>query len=166
MRGKPSRFIATHREHHCIITMSPNGQAFLLNPAAPEGPTKFPQARTVPSGSRTIYISGIASVLPDGSVAGVEHDKIPNVKIQTRTILGTIDQIIAGASGGKGGLQNLIDAVVYLTAMERDYPGMNEEWNKVFGSREVAPARATIGVKDLPDPNFVVEVKGVAIVPE
>ena len=58
----------------------------------------------------------------------------------------------------------MIDAVVYLTEMERDYAGMNEEWNKVFASRSVAPARATIGVKSLPDPRFVVEVKGVAVV--
>jgi 2-aminomuconate deaminase len=56
--------------------------------------------------------------------------------------------------------------VVYLTEMERDYAGMNEEWNKVFASRSVAPARATIGVKSLPDTRFVVEVKGVAVVEE
>lgn len=77
-----------------------------------------------------------------------------------------IDKIVAGASGGKGSVANLIDAVVYLTEMERDYAGMNEEWNKVFASREVGPARATIGVKALPDPRFVVEVKAVAVAPE
>ena len=37
--------------------MSPNGQGFLLNPDAPESLTRFPQARSVLSGSRTIYIS-------------------------------------------------------------------------------------------------------------
>ncbi|KAI4717663.1 hypothetical protein E4T48_06192 [Aureobasidium sp. EXF-10727] len=146
------------------MTSSPNGHVFLLNPNSPEGPTRFPQARSIPSNCRTIYISGIASVLPDGSVAGIEEGRPPNARIQTRTILNTIDNIIRGASNGNGGVQNLIDAVVYLTEMERDYAGMNEEWNKVFGSRAVAPARATVGVKDLPDPRFVVEVKGVAVV--
>ncbi|KAG9649392.1 YjgF-like protein, partial [Aureobasidium melanogenum] len=148
------------------MTGSPNGQAFLLNPNAPEGPTRFPQARSVPSSSRTIYVSGIASILPDGTVVGIEEGQIPDVRKQTETILSTIDKIIRGASDGKGSIHNLIDAVVYLTEMERDYAGMNEEWNKVFESRTAAPARATIGVKDLPDPRFVVEVKGVAIVPE
>ncbi|KAH0376831.1 YjgF-like protein, partial [Aureobasidium melanogenum] len=148
------------------MTGSSNGQAFLLNPNAPEGPTRFPQARSVPTNSRTIYVSGIASLLPDGTVVGIQEGQIPDVRKQTETILSTIDDIIRGASEGKGGIHNLIDAVVYLTEMERDYAGMNEEWNKVFESRAVAPARATIGVKDLPDPRFVVEVKGVAIVPE
>jgi 2-aminomuconate deaminase len=91
---------------------------------------------------------------------------VPDARKQTSTILRTIDTIIKGASNGKGGIANLIDAVVYLTDMERDYAGMNEEWNKVFASRSAAPARATIGVKDLPDTRFVVEVKGVAIVEE
>ena len=48
--------------------MSPNGDAFLLNPDGPEGPTRFPQARSIPTNSRTIYVSGIASILPDGTV--------------------------------------------------------------------------------------------------
>ncbi|KAH0371307.1 YjgF-like protein, partial [Aureobasidium melanogenum] len=148
------------------MTGPSNGQAFLLNLDAPEGPTRFPQARSVSSSSRTIYVSGIASILPDGTVAGAEEGQIPDVRKQTETILSTIDKIIRGASDGKGDIHNLIDAVVYLTEMERDYAGMNEEWNKVYESRAVAPARATIGVKDLPDPRFVVEVKGVAIVPE
>ena len=143
-----------------------NGQAFMLDPDAPEGLTRFPQARSVPSGSRTIYIAGIASILPDGTVTGIAEGKVPDVREQTTTILKTIDEIIKGASGGKGDVRNLIDAVVYLTEMERDYIGMNEIWNTVFESRMVAPARATVGVKDLPDTRFVVEVKGVAVVPE
>lgn len=146
--------------------MTANGHAFLLNRDAAEGPTRFPQARSLPSNSRTIYISGIARVLPDGSVAGIVDGQVPDVRQQTAAVLDIIDKIVAGASGGKGSVANLIDAVVYLTEMERDYAGVNEEWNKVFASREVAPARATIGAKALPDPRFVVEVKAVAVVPE
>ncbi|KAI4740321.1 hypothetical protein E4T50_09253 [Aureobasidium sp. EXF-12298] len=116
--------------------MSPNGQGFLLNPDAPEGLTRFPQARSVPSGSRTIYIAGIASILPDGTVTGIEEGKVPDVRQQTTTILKAIDEIIKGASGGKGNVHNLIDAVVYLTEMERDYAGMNEIWNTSYGWRE------------------------------
>jgi 2-aminomuconate deaminase len=141
--------------------MSPNGEAFLLNADGPERPTRFPQARSVPTNSRTIYVSGIASILPDGTVAGAEAGEVPDARKQTSTILRTIDIIIKGASDGKGGIANPID-----DDMERDYAGMNEEWNKVFASRSAAPARATIGVKDLPDTRFVVEVKGVAIVEE
>jgi hypothetical protein len=41
---------------------------------------------------------------------------------------------------------------------------MNEEGNKIFEIPSAAPARATIGVKDLRDTRFVVEAKGVAVV--
>ncbi|CDM29000.1 YjgF/Yer057p/UK114 family [Penicillium roqueforti FM164] len=48
--------------------------------------------------------------------------------------------------------------------MESQYAGMNEEWNKVFADRASAPARATIGVRELPDTRMIVEVKAVAVV--
>ncbi len=153
------------------MSSNPNGRPFLLNPSAPapngSSAPIFPQARVLPGShgtSSTIYISGIASVLEDGSVAGFA-DGQPDVRVQTAIVLQTIDKIISGASNGKGGIANMIDAVVYLTDMKRDYAGMNEEWNKVFGNCEVAPARATIGVKDLPSERFVAEVKAVAVVP-
>lgn len=149
--------------------MSPNGEAFLLNPDAPEGLTKFPQARLAPTSShRTIYVSGTACVQPDGSWPGVTENadgtRTLDIHKQTAAVLENIDRIVKGATGGKGGVQNLIDAVVYVVNMERDYTGMNEEWNKVFTTRGSAPARATIGVKELPDPRMIVEVKAVAVV--
>ncbi|KAH7024421.1 L-psp endoribonuclease family protein [Microdochium trichocladiopsis] len=152
--------------------MSPNGEAFIFNPSAPEPPTRYAHARLAPTTQhRTIYISGIACVRPDtgewpgatpkadGS-GGYDLD----VRVQTAAVLENIDNILKNATAGKGGVQNLIDAVVYVVDMERDYAGMNEEWNKVFPTRSVAPARATIGVKSLPDPRMLVEIKAVAVV--
>jgi len=104
-------------------------------------------SRSIPNSSRTIiYIPDIATILPDDTVAGVDDCAIPDFREQTSTILATIENVIKGASGGRG----LIDALVYLNEMERDYAGMNEEWNKVFVSQSAAPARATIGLKHLP----------------
>jgi 2-aminomuconate deaminase len=149
--------------------MSPNGQAFLLNPELPEGPTRFPQARIVPpSRHQTIYISGTASCRPDGTWKGVTENSdgthTLDIHKQTAAVLANVDEIIKGASGGKGGIHNVIDAVVYILDMKTQYAGMNKEWNKVFANRASAPARATIGVKELPDPRMIVEVKAVAVV--
>ncbi|KAH6886856.1 Endoribonuclease L-PSP/chorismate mutase-like protein [Thelonectria olida] len=149
--------------------MSPNGTAFLLNPEAPAGPTRYPHARIAPtSAHQTIYVSGIASVLPDGIYEGVKEKADGtfelDIRKQTAAVLKTIDNIIKGASEGKGGIHNVIDAVVYILDMKTQYAGMNEEWNKVFADRQSAPARATIGVKELPDPRFIVEVKATAVV--
>ncbi|KAH8691499.1 Endoribonuclease L-PSP/chorismate mutase-like protein [Talaromyces proteolyticus] len=148
--------------------MSPNGQAFLLNPELPEGPTRFPQARIAPASShKTIYISGTSCCRPTGEWEGVTESpdgtKILDIRKQTAAVLTNIDSIIKGATGGKGGIHNVIDAVVYILDMKSQYAGMNEEWNKVFADRASAPARATIGVKELPDPRMIVEVKAVAV---
>lgn len=149
--------------------MSPNGQAFLLNPELPEGPTRFPQARIAPtSNHHTIYVSGTACCRPDGTWEGVTENAdgthTLDIRKQTAAVLANVDAIIKGASGGKGGIANVIDAVVYILDMKSQYAGMNEEWNKVFADRASAPARATIGVRELPDPRMIVEVKAVAVV--
>ncbi|GJN65993.1 hypothetical protein PLICBS_000009 [Purpureocillium lilacinum] len=150
--------------------MSPNGEAYLVNPDAPEGSARFPQARFAPSTShRTLYVSGTACVRPtDGTWPGVTENDDGTLTLdihqQTAAMLDNVDTIIKSATGGKGGVKNVIDAVVYLVNMERDYVGMNEEWNKVFATRASAPARATVGVKDLPDPRMIVEVKATAVV--
>ncbi|KAL1871334.1 hypothetical protein VTK73DRAFT_2088 [Phialemonium thermophilum] len=150
--------------------MSPNGQAYLSNPDRPEGLARFAQARIAPPTSthKTIYVSGTACVRPDGTWEGVTENEdgtyTLDIRKQTAAVLSNIDAIVKGASGGKGGVRNVIDAVVYILDMKADYAGMNEEWNKVFPNRESAPARATIGVKELPDPRMIVEVKAVAVV--
>lgn len=149
--------------------MAPNGEAYLARPDEPEGMTRFPQARLAPTNShRTIYISGTACVQPDGNWPGVTENEdgtqTLDIRTQTAAVLNNIDRIIKGATNNKGCIQNLIDAVVYVVDMKRDYAGMNEEWNKVFTTRASAPARATIGVKELPDARMIVEVKAVAVV--
>jgi 2-aminomuconate deaminase len=147
--------------------MSPNGKAFLLDPEAPEGPTRYPHARIAPD-CRTIYISGIACRRPDGTYPGVTENAdgtfTLDIREQTAAVLTNIDEIISGATNGKGGILNVIDAVVYILDMKSQYAGMNEEWNKVFPSRASAPARATIGVRELPDPRLIVEVKATAVI--
>lgn len=149
--------------------MAPNGEAFLLNPELPEGPTRFPQARVAPTKEyQTIYVSGTACCTPDGTWKGVvensDGSRTLDIRKQTAAVLDNIDNIVKGASGGKGGIQNVIDAVVYILDMKTQYAGMNEEWNKVFKDRTSAPARATVGIKELPDPRMIVEVKAVAVV--
>ncbi|KAH7176819.1 Endoribonuclease L-PSP/chorismate mutase-like protein [Dactylonectria macrodidyma] len=149
--------------------MSPNGQAFLLDPKTPEGPTRYPHARISPAAAhKTIYISGIACRQQDGTYPGVTENPDGtfdlDIRKQTAAVLKNIDDIIKGASNGSGGILNVIDTVVYILDMKTQYAGMNEEWNKVFPSRETAPARATIGVKELPDPRLIVEVKATAVI--
>jgi enamine deaminase RidA (YjgF/YER057c/UK114 family) len=148
--------------------MSANGQSFLLDPEKKTGPMRYSHARVVsPSTQHTIYISGIAAVTPDGKYEGVTEKPDGtyelDIRAQTAAVLRRIESIIKGASDGKADLYNIVDAVVYILDMKTQYAGMNEEWNKIWQDRASAPARATIGVRELPDPRFLVEIKATAI---
>jgi 2-aminomuconate deaminase len=148
--------------------MSTNGQSFLLDPEKTAGPMRYSHARTVqPNTYHTIYVSGIAAVSPDGTYEGVTEKPDGtydlDIREQTAAVLQRIESIIKGASDGKAGLYNIVDAVVYILDMKTQYAGMNEEWNKIWHDRASAPSRATIGVRELPDPRFLVEIKATAI---
>lgn len=150
------------------ITMSSNGQSFLLDPEKYAGPTRYSHARVVPPATHhTIYISGIAAVSPDGTYDGVmeypDSTYAIDVGVQTAAVLRRIESIIKGASNGNANLYNIVDATVYLTDMKMQYAAMNHEWNKIWSDRASAPSRATIGVRELPDPRFAVEIKATAI---
>lgn len=83
---------------------------------------------------------------------------------QTAAVLENIGAIINGASAGAAGLENIIDATIFLTDM-KDYKEMNEVWNKVFPTRETAPARTCIQVAALPSPKLCIEIKCTALIP-
>lgn len=149
--------------------MSLVGQGYLLDPENRAGPTRYSHARVVKTGdSHTIYVSGIAAVNPiDGSYEGVKDNGdgtfTINIREQTAAVLRRVDTIIRGASNGKADIYNVVDSTVYILDMKTQYADMNEEWNKVWSDRADAPARATIGVRELPNPRFAVEVKATAI---
>ncbi|KAL4779772.1 Endoribonuclease L-PSP/chorismate mutase-like protein [Aspergillus varians] len=145
-----------------------NGTSFLLDPETPPGPTRYAHARVIPpSTNSTIYIAGIAAVRPDGTYEGVTENPdgsyTSDIRVQTAAVLRRIESIIKGASGGKADLYNIVDATVYILDMKTQYAGMNEEWNKIWKDRASAPTRATIGVRELPNERFLVEIKATAV---
>ncbi|KIV93491.1 hypothetical protein PV10_04702 [Exophiala mesophila] len=149
--------------------MAPNGKAYVAKPDAPEPLFHYPEARFAPeTPHRVLYVSGIACNRPDGTWPGVTENKdgtlTLDIRQQTAAALDNIDTIIKSATGGKGSIKNLIEATVFILDRDSDYVGMNEAWNKVFPTRADGPARATIGVKELPDPRMIVEIKASAVV--
>ncbi|KAE8317461.1 Endoribonuclease L-PSP/chorismate mutase-like protein [Aspergillus transmontanensis] len=146
-----------------------NGSAFFLPPGKAQGLANYPHARILPTNptSRTIHVSGTSSRRGDGTWDGVtEHADgtlTLDIRQQSAAVLRNIDTIIRGATDGKGSIKNVVDATVFLTDLTGCYQGMNEEWNKVWPNREDAPARTTIGVKELPNPRLLVEIKCTAI---
>ena len=127
-----------------------------------QGNANYPHARILPPGSKTVYVSGTSSRRGDGTFAGCTTSasgvSTLNVNEQTEAVLQNIAQIIDGASGGKGGMENVVDAMVLLIDM-KDYAGMNEEWNKVWPDRNKAPTRTCMAVVALPNPKICVEIR-------
>lgn len=78
-------------------------------------------------------------------------------------MLENIGTIIKGATHGKGGLENVVDATIFLTDM-KDYAGMNEVWNSMFPIKQRAPARTTVQVAALPSEKLCIEIKCTAII--
>lgn len=59
-------------------------------------------------------------------------------------------------------LENLVDLTVFLVDMKY-YKEFNEVYNEYFKG-ESGPTRTTIGVKELPLPNLLIEIKATAAV--
>lgn len=114
-----------------------------------------------------LFVSGISSRRGDGTYAGcttsAEGVHALDVAEQTAAVLQNIKTVIEGATGGKSGLESIIDATIFLTDM-KDYARMNAEWNKVWPDKQHAPSRTCIQVAALPNERLCIEIKCTALV--
>ena len=115
--------------------------------AAPFGP--YSHAVEVPEGSRLLYISGEVGVLPDGTTpAGIEA--------QAEACWRNISAILADAGMRIG---DLVKITTYLVRPE-DIPAAGAARAKHFG--DARPGSATIIVKALVKPEWLIEIEAVA----
>ena len=148
---------------------TPNGTSFIL-PSGAQGLANYPHARTIASTAKTIFVSGISSRRADGTFEGCEtksdgaHEL--DCGVQTAAVLRNIETVIRGASDGICGLENVVDATVFLVDIKRDYAAMNAEWNKIWPDRTKAPSRTCVQVVALPNEKILVEIKCQAVVSE
>lgn len=125
------------------IAMAPQNTAYFRPSNHAQGLANYPHARTVQSrdGSRTyIYVSGTSSRRGDGTFVGAICSENAagtasltlDIRQQTAAVLSNIDAIIQGATESRAGIDQVLDATVFLANMRDDYTGMNEEWNRVW----------------------------------
>jgi 2-iminobutanoate/2-iminopropanoate deaminase len=115
--------------------------------AAPFGP--YSHAVEVPEGSRLLYISGEVGVLPDGTVP-------EGIEAQAKACWRNITAILADAGMGVG---NLVKITTYLVRPE-DVAAAGAARAKHFG--DARPGSATIIVKALVAPEWLIEIEAVA----
>ena len=115
--------------------------------AAPFGP--YSHAVEVPEGSRLLYISGEVGVLPDGTVP-------EGIEAQAEACWRNITAILADAGMGVG---DLVKITTYLVRPE-DVAAAGAARAKHFG--DARPGSATIIVKALVAPQWLIEIEAVA----
>jgi 2-iminobutanoate/2-iminopropanoate deaminase len=83
-----------------------------------------------------------------------------DIREQTRNVLERIQTILTAAGTS---LDNVLTATTYLTRVQ-DVPAYNEEYAKYFPTNK--PARTTVTVAALNNPELVVEITVTACIPD
>jgi 2-aminomuconate deaminase len=109
------------------------------------------------------FVSGTSSRRPDNSIAGASVDPMGtmslDIRVQTRAVLENMRDIL-GAVGAR--LEDLVSVTTYLVSMN-DFGGYNEVYGEFFDKS--GPARTTVAVHQLPHPQLLIEISGIAAIP-
>ena len=111
-------------------------------------------AWTVSPGDRLVFVTGQVAVDAEGRTLA-----LGDPAGQTEIVFHNIERVLAEAGGG---LEDLVSLTVYLTDRD-DFQHVSRVRNAVLP--DVAPSSTLVVVASLADPDHVVEISGVAIVP-
>ena len=110
-----------------------------------------------------IFISGMGprqpgtNEIPGGPIKDDSGNPLDyDIKAQTHAVIDNIRVILEEYGSG---LESVVDVLVFLTDMERDFSGYNEVYAEYFS--ETLPARTTVAVDALPT-SIAIELKVVA----
>lgn len=121
----------------------------------------YPHARRV---GDFIYLCGTSSRRPDNTHDGVTIHADGTVDLdireQTRAVIENMRVYLEAAGAG---LEALVDVTTFLVNMQ-DFAGYNDVYNQYFEA-QTGPTRTTVAVAELPHPNLLIEIKGVAYAP-
>ena len=126
---------------------------------APEPVGAYPHARRE---GDLLFLSGIGPRKPGTkAIPGVTFDENGDVidhdiELQTRSVIENVEAVLE-ASGSS--LDKVVDVLVFLTDMDRDFTGYNKVYAEFFTS--VGATRTTVAVTALPTP-IAVEFKVIA----
>ena len=126
--------------------------------AKPRG--RFPHAKRA---GDFIYVSGTSSRRPDDTFAGVDvidGRTVLDIEAQTRAVIENIGDILRAAGAD---LADLVSVTSYLVDM-RDFAAYNAVYAEYF--TEEGPTRTTVAVRELPHPDLLIEMQGVAYRPK
>lgn len=99
----------------------------------------------------------VTNEIPGGPIKDEDGGPLDyDIKAQTHAVINNIRVILEEYGSG---LENVVDILVFLTDMDRDFSGYNEVYAEYFA--ETLPARTTVAVDALPT-SIAIELKVVA----
>tara|TARA_B100001778_G_scaffold248631_1_gene208929 strand:+ start:1428 stop:2072 length:645 start_codon:yes stop_codon:yes gene_type:complete len=110
-----------------------------------------------------VFVSGMGprqpgtNEIPGGPIKDQSGNPLEyDIRAQTHAVISNIRVILEEYGLG---LENIVDVLVFLTDMERDFQGYNEIYAEYFS--EILPARTTVSVEALPT-SIAIELKVIA----
>ncbi len=135
-----------------------------------ESSSPISSAVAVPAGRATFFTSGTVPPVLDEKAAAGSRERYGDTKTQAVGTLKRIEALL-----GERGLRmsDVIYLRVYLTVDKAkdnqvDYKGWFEAYGQFFGTpaNPTKPARSTLGVAGLVNPDWLIEIEAVAVYPE
>jgi enamine deaminase RidA (YjgF/YER057c/UK114 family) len=124
-------------------------------PGLPRNPA-YSQAVVVTGTATTIYVGGQNAVDASGALVGRG-----DISVQTEQVLRNVE--IALATGGAT-LEHVVKWNVYIVQGQPPLPGF-EAFRRVWGDRPNPPTVTVVFVAGLANPDFLVEIDAIAVVP-
>ncbi|TAH43605.1 MAG: RidA family protein [Elusimicrobia bacterium] len=135
----------------------------IVTDTAPKAVGAYPHARRV---GNLLFLSGVGPRRPgDNSIPGNVHDEQGHlvsydIEAQCRQVFANVRAVLE-ASGARW--EDLVDVIVFLTDMQRDFATYNRVYAEFFTTAQ--PCRTTLGITALPTP-IAIELKCIAAIAE
>ncbi len=135
-----------------------------------EASSPISSAVALPAGRALFFTSGTVPPVLDEKAAAGSRERFGDTKTQA---VGTLKRIEAMLHERGLAMRDVIYLRVYLTVDKAkdnapDYKGWFEAYGQFFGTKEnpTKPARSTLGVASLVNPDWLIEIEAVAAYPE
>src|SRR6266498_2349718 len=139
------------------MTTSTHGQVQYLNPDHLSKNPAFTNVIVVSGSVKTIYIGGQDSIDASGTIVGKG-----DIKQQTERVLNNL-QVALQTSNAE--LEHIIKWNIYVVQGQPIQPAF-EVFQRIWGRRPNPPAITVMFVSGLANPDFLVEMDAIAVVPE
>ncbi|MBI5354209.1 MAG: RidA family protein [Chloroflexi bacterium] len=139
------------------MATSKNGQVQHINPDVLSKNPAFTNVISVTGNVKTIYIGGQDALDASGTVVGKG-----NIKQQTEQVFSNLQ---AALKAGGAELEHVIKWNIYMVQGQPMQPAF-EVFQSVWGRRPNPPAITVMFVSGLANPDFLVEMDAIAVIPE